>query len=192
VAAFASTWRFRGHILDDFLFIAESEEKCHADLNSFLNLCKYLGVPTAEDKTVGPHTVLQFAGITLDTVKQEASRLPDDKLQKCCRLLHARRKVTLKELQSSLGLLNFTCSVVVPGCAFLRRMIDLTKGARRPHHHIRLTREVKHDIAVWLTFLGQFNERTFFLHEKWETSSSLQLYTDAAGSKGYRAIFGKH
>ena len=58
------------HILDDFLFIAESEEKCQADLHSFLNLCEYLGVPIAEEKTVGPHTVLQFAGITLDTVKQ--------------------------------------------------------------------------------------------------------------------------
>ena len=182
------------HILDDFLFIAESEEKCQADLHSFLNLCEYLGVPIAEEKTVGPHTVLQFAGITLDTVKQEA-RLPDEKLQKCYRLLHdfyKRRKVTLKELQSLLGLLNFTCSVVVQGPAFLRRMIDLTKGARRLHHHIRLIKEVKHDIAVWLTFLGQFNGRTFFLHEKWETSSSLQLYTDAAGSKGYGAIFGKH
>ena len=127
-------------------------------------------------------------------MKQEA-RLPHDKLQKCNRLLHdfyKRRKVTLNELQSLLGLLNFTCSVFVPGRAFLHRMIDLTKGARRPHHHLRLTKEVKHDIAVWLTFLGQFNGRTFFLHEKWETSSSLQLYTGAAGSKGYGAIFGKH
>ena len=79
-------------------------------------------------------------------------------IQKCCTLLHAfykRRKVTLKELQSLLGLLNFACSVVVPGLAFLRRMIDLTKGAKRPHQHIRLTREVKHDIAVWLTEYGQ-------------------------------------
>ena len=138
------------HILDDFLFIADSEEKCQADMNNFLNLCEYLGVPVAEEKTVGPHTVLQFAGTTLDTVKQEA-RLPDDKLQKCCTLLHASykcRKVTLKELQSLLGLLNFTRSVVVPGRAFLRRMIDLTKGAKRPHHHIRLTKEIKHDIAV--------------------------------------------
>ena len=127
-------------------------------------------------------------------MKQEVT-LPNEKLKKCYRLLHdfyKRRKVTLKELQSLLGLLNFTCSVVVPGRAFLRRMIDLTKGARRPHHHIRLTKEVKHDIAVWLTFLGQFNGRTFFLHEKWETLASLQLYTDAAGSKGYSAIFGKH
>lgn len=69
------------HILDEILFIAESEEKCQADLNSFLNLCEYLGVPITEEKTVGPHTVLQFAGITLDTVKQVA-RLPDEKFSK--------------------------------------------------------------------------------------------------------------
>ena len=35
------------HILDDFLFIAESEEKCQADLN---NLCEYLEVPMADEK----------------------------------------------------------------------------------------------------------------------------------------------
>ena len=31
------------HTSDDFLFIADNEEKCKADLNSFLNLCEYLG-----------------------------------------------------------------------------------------------------------------------------------------------------
>ena len=182
------------HILNDFLFIADSREKCQADLSNFLNMCEYLGVPIAQEKTVGPDTTLQFAGITLDSVKQEA-RLPEDKLQKCRLLLHSfyrRRKVSLKELQSLLGLLNFTCSVIVPGRAFLRRMIDLTKGAKRPHHRIRLTKEVKIDIVVWLTFLEEFNGKAFFLHEKWETSSPLKLFTDAAGSKGYGAIFGKH
>ena len=127
-------------------------------------------------------------------MKQEA-RLREDKLQKCRLLLHSfykRRKVSLKELQSLLGLFNFTCSVIVPGRAFLRRMIDLTKGAKRPHHRIRLTKEVKNDIAVWLTFLDEFNGRAFFLHEKWRASSSLKFFTDAAGSKGYGAIFGKH
>ena len=182
------------HILDDFLFITASREKCQADLANFLNMCEYLGVPIAQEKTFGPDTTLQFAGITLDSVKQEAS-LPEDKLQKCRFLLHSfykRRKVSLKELQSLLGLLNFTCSVIVPGRAFLRRMIDLTKGAKRPQHRIRLTKEVKNDIAVWLTFLDEFNGRAFFLHEKWGASSSLKLFTDTAGSRGYGAIFGKH
>ena len=182
------------HILDDFLFIADSREKCQSDLDHFLSLCEYLGVPIAQEKTVGPASVLQFAGITLDSVKQEA-RLPDEKLQKCRMLLHAfyrRRKVSLKELQSLLGLLNFTCAVVVPGRAFLRRMIDLTRGAKRPHHRIRITKEAKHDIKVWLNFLDEFNGKAFFLDDKWETSCSMKLFTDAAGSKGYGAIFGTH
>ena len=45
-------------------------------------------------------------------------------------------KVTLRELQSIIGLLNFTCSVVLPGRAFLRRLIDLSRGIQRPHFKI--------------------------------------------------------
>ena len=64
------------HILDDFLFIAKTKDRCEADLGKFISLCHYLGVPLAPEKPVGPDTVLQFAGITLDSVGREA-RLPD-------------------------------------------------------------------------------------------------------------------
>ena len=60
------------HILDDFLFIATSQGKCDSDLNNFLGLCDRLGVPIAHEKTEGPSTTLQFAGITLDTINMEA------------------------------------------------------------------------------------------------------------------------
>ena len=60
------------HILDDFLFVAESQDKCHADLTNFLSMCEHIGVPIAQEKTVGPDTTLRFAGITPDMVKQEA------------------------------------------------------------------------------------------------------------------------
>ena len=59
-----------------------------------------------------------------------------------------RKKVTLKEIQSLTGLLNFACTVVVPGRAFLRRLIDFTEGVRSPYHVIRMTRKVKADLAV--------------------------------------------
>lgn len=182
------------HILDDFLFIATTHDKCKSDLNNFLRLCERIGVPIAHEKTEGPSTTLQFAGITLDTISMEA-RLPADKLQKCnAQLLdmHKRRKTTLKELQSLIGLLNFTCSVVLPGRAFLRRLIDLTKGIRLPHHRIRITKACRRDLLVWLQFLRDFNGRTFFLDEPWQNSTPLTLYTDAAGSKGYGALFGRH
>ena len=103
------------HILDDFLFIAKSKDQCEHDLENFIKMCNYLGVPLAPEKTVGPANVLQFAGITLDSVRQEA-RLPEEKLRKCRGMLqdfHVRRSVCLRELQSLIGLLNFTCLVVV-------------------------------------------------------------------------------
>ena len=61
----------------------------------------------------------------LDTDKMEA-RLLEEKLRKCVTLIYEflkRKKVSLKEMQSLIGLLNFTCSVVIPGRTFLRRLI---------------------------------------------------------------------
>ena len=182
------------HILDDFLFIAKTRDQCDRDLKNFILMCNHIGVPLAPEKTVGPATVLQFAGITLDSIRFEA-RLPDDKLLKCRLMLrnfYTRRTVTLKELQSLIGLLNFTCIVVTPGRAFLRRFIDLTKGIQKPHHHIRLSKGAKLDILVWLRFLDEFNGKSFFFSDIWETSDTLHLYTDAAGSIGFGAVFGCH
>ena len=128
-------------------------------------MCNFIGVPIAQDKTVGPNTTLQFAGIELDSVQQEA-RLPLDKLTKCRTLLHQfhkKRSVTVRELQSLIGLLNFCCSVVISGRPFLHCLIDLTSGLTCPYHHIRLNRESKHDIRMWLTFLDNLNGRAFFV-----------------------------
>ena len=59
------------------------------------------------------------------------ARLPEDKLAQCrslLRLFLSRQKVTFRELQSLIGVLNISCSVIGPGRAFLRRLIDLTMG----------------------------------------------------------------
>ena len=116
-----------------------------------------------------------------------------DKLGKCLVAIShflTRKKVTLKEIQSLTGLLNFACSVVLPGRAFLRRLIDLTLGLRSPHHYVRLNGEVKADLQIWQSFLTSFNGRTFFLEDTWYSSDKLKLYTDAAGALGFGAVFG--
>ena len=71
-------------------------------------------------------------------------------------------------------------------------LIDLTKGIRKPHHQVRLTKDTKYDINVWHDFLCSYNGKSFFLSSQWETSKSLNLFTDAAGSLGYATIFGNH
>ena len=181
------------HILDDFLIAGESSGTCQANLQRFLDVCEDVGIPMAPDKTEGPSQILTFAGIELDCIKNEA-RLPKEKVEKslsAIRILLGRRKVSLKELQSLIGLLNFACSVVVPGRVFLRRLINLTIGVHQSHHLIRLTLEVKKDLRIWETFLDSFNGKSFFLEEGLASSDSLCFFTDAAKSSGYGLIFGK-
>ena len=133
------------------------------------------------------HWSLHFVGIELDTVLMEG-RLPPDKILKCQDLLHeflSKEKATLRELQSLIGLLNFAVCVVAPGRLFLRRMIDLTIGLSQPFHKPRITREVKDDIHMWLSFLQDFNGRSFFLSDKLQYSLSLHSYTDSCTTIGF-------
>lgn len=118
------------NLLDDFLIVAPTANLCSNQLQLFLDTCSYLGIPIAPEKTCGPCTTNSFAGIELDSQLQLA-RLHKDKLDKCIQLISGflqRKKVTLVELQSLTGLLNFACSAIISGRAFLRRLIDLTIG----------------------------------------------------------------
>ncbi|XP_073249624.1 uncharacterized protein [Porites lutea] len=105
------------HILDDYLLVAPTEQLCQQQLNLFLSLCSYLGIPIAPEKTSGLSTTKSFGGIELDSIFWEA-RLTRYKIEKCISLISDfihRKKVTLKEVQSLNGLLNFACSVIRPG-----------------------------------------------------------------------------
>ncbi|PJE77719.1 hypothetical protein CI610_03354 [invertebrate metagenome] len=180
------------HVLDDFLFVApKNSNKCQTDLENFLNLCKQVCIPIKHSKTVLPCTTITFLGIELDSIRMQA-RLPNDKLVKIRNLLASfqqKAKVTLRELQSLIGLLNFACSVITPGRPFLRRLIDLTRGLTKPNHHVRLNREAKADIRAWLHFIQSYNGVTLFLSDIWESSARLHFYTDASGI-GFGAVLG--
>ena len=120
-------------------------------------------------------------------------RLPAEKLEKCRRAIASllnRKSVTLRELQSVIGLLSFACKAIVPGRAFLRRVIDITIGVSQPFHHIKLTAAVKADLQVWLSFLDQFNGRCVFIADSFATPFVCHLHTDAAGARGYGALCG--
>ena len=60
--------------------------------------------------------------------------------------------MTLKTIQSLTGMLNFACSVVAPGRAFLRKLIDLTVGIYSPYHYVPINREVNADLSFGSLF----------------------------------------
>lgn len=181
------------YILDDFFFVSPANsDKCQQDLLNFIRMCGVIGLPIKEEKTQHASTDIVIYGIRINSCEMTAS-LPPDKLSKARTLLHGlkqKRKTTLRQLQAVIGFLNFACSVVLPGRAFLRRMVDLTRGIQKPHHRIRLNKEARADMCMWLHFLDFHNGKSCFLSDEWEHSDSLKLFTDASGVLGYAAILG--
>ena len=116
------------------------------------------------------------------------ARLPLDKLIRTKEALHElsrKKSATLKELQSLIGTLEFACRVVLPGRAFLQRIISLTKGISNSRWQIKLNTEFRKDIPIRLAFLEHWNGISFFLGDTVLSSPDLQLFTDALGSLGY-------
>ena len=179
------------HYLDDFLFIGLDFKSCAKLLSSFEELCQELGVPLAAEKTVGPVKILTFLGLEINA-EQGLVRVPKDKhqaLMERVKTALGQRKISLKQLQSIIGSLNFVCKAVTPGRCFLRRLIDLTLGVKKPHHRIRLGVGAKADLQAWLLFLESFNGYSMFLDPLWWNSPDVELFTDAAMSIGYGAFF---
>ena len=61
-------------------------------------------------------------------------------------------------MQSLLGILNFACKVVSPGRALF--CINATIGIKMPYHKISVSKTIKAELNVWLSFLTNYNEVT--------------------------------
>ena len=179
------------HYLDDFFLCASSLEQCQAHMDSMCSLFSELGIPLAEDKTVGPSQCVSYLGIEIDAHSQ-VIRLPADKFVDLMSMLsvwQGRKKCTKRELLSLIGSLSFAAKVVKPGRMFLRRLIDLSTSVYDLNHFITLNSESRADISWWLDFLPSWNG-VCFIQAVPVTSVSLSLYTDASGM-GFGAVYGR-
>ena len=99
--------------------------------------------------------------------------------------LHFLKKVTLKQLQSLCGSLALCTRALPTGRAFSMCLYLATTKAKKPHHLIRVTKEMYEDLLMWKYFVEQFNGYSFILDD-WISNCDLELYTDSTGgaSKG--------
>ena len=168
------------HYLDDFFFTGQKHSNhCKILMNCFLYICHELGIPIA-----GPVTNLIFLGLELDTLEM-CIKIPVKKLDSLIADLKYflnQNQITLKNLQSLVGSLNFFSKAVRSARAFNRRFYDLMSRAKKPHHFIKLNTETKEDMRMWLYFLQSFNGKTYFPQSSWSDSNVLELFTDSAGS----------
>lgn len=181
------------HIIDDFMFFGPANDPtCRRSLAKFMILAEDLAIPVKKEKTIRPCTQLELHGILVDTVAWTMS-LPQDKTTNALaslRTLYKRRSVTLKELQSLIGTLNFATKVVLPGRAFLRRLIDLTVGIHNQNRHIDLKSPAKADMLAWIQFLEKFNGTHLFPAPDWSSPDALKLQV-ATSTHGFATIMGQ-
>ena len=130
----------------------------------------------------------------IDTVAQMVL-IPVEKVQTAENLIdgvlgNKSKKITLLQLQKICGFLNFLCRCVVPGRAFTRRLYAYTAGKNgkvlKPHHHIRVTQEMREDLIMWQRFLNHSTVycRPFIDFSKTWNAEEIDMYTDASGRIG--------
>ena len=178
----------RGHTilayLDDFLIIADTEQDCRDAYLQLIDLLHELGFNINWNKAVEPCQNLTFLGIEINSVLRQLT-LPDSKLCEMRSLLSGvlnKRKLTKRDLQSLAGKLNFAARVIHGGRTFLRRIIDAINSTARPHHHIRITQQLRLDLTWWRDFMYTFNGKAFFVES--EPIPLDEFSTDACPSGG--------
>ncbi|XP_071948885.1 uncharacterized protein [Antedon mediterranea] len=169
------------HLLDDFLVIESPTANAQSTKIRFLDMFKTLGIPLSEKKTEGPSTSLEYLGIYLDSINMEA-RLPTEKIARIQNItteFSKRASCTKRELLSLLGHLNFACRVIHPGRSFVSHLISLSTTVKKLHHHIRINKDCRADLAMWSLFLKHWNGVSFFLNDNITIANDISLYTDA-------------
>ena len=174
---------FLSHYLDDYIsYGPPGTNIAQYILDTFHAVCQELGIPVSPEKILNQTTCLIFLGLIINTILQEV-RVPQDKLievkDKILDFI-SRSKVTLRELQSLIGSLNFLCRAVAPGRPFVRRLAFLTRNVIEPHFKVRLPAWAKADLQLWLHFLKAYNGVTFFRDLDWVDNTELSLYTDSS------------
>ena len=202
--------------LDDFLFISYARRLCRHMLETFLNICKQVGVPISPEKTEWPTQILVFLGILLNGTNMTLAIL-EEKCNKAIHLLSKlidKKKATVKEIQNLCGYLNFLNRAIHPGRAFMRRMYakylhlcdknvkqnsesdGMAAFTLKFYHHVKLDAEFKSDFKVWLRFLTDQNlyrivNRPMIDQNMFTTSKQIAFFTDtsAAENLGYSCVF---
>ena len=175
--------------LDDFFFVAAIQWACDGQVRLFLQVCERIAFPVSLEKTVWGGMLITFLGLLLDTANQ-AIRIPVDKITRAIDMINyflnkPSKRITLRELQSLCGFLNFLCKAIVPGRVFVRRLYSHGGHLKKPGHHLPVTKEMRLDLSAWLMFLQTpcaYSRPFFDFQQGGNTSEKIELATDASAN----------
>ena len=185
------------HFLDDYILLEKNTELLLQLMDHFRAIFKEIGMPLAEEKTLGPTNIIEYLGLVLNLLRQ-LILIPETKRNKCFAKIETflstvqdGKRVTIKMIQKLAGSLNFICQALPAGKPFLQGLYKLTRAAKpgqvvKQHHHRRVPKEVVEDLLMFKSFLQECAAERVksvpFLSRLGIFNTQLELYADAAGN----------
>ena len=178
------------HYLDDFLLVFPPDTGITPISEEFDKILSTFGMSKAAEKDSDGCVVIHL-GFEFDSLNMEV-RLPRNKKQ--CAIdavnsLLSASKVSILELESTLGFLSHCCQVVPLGRPFLRQLFSLLcrNDSQRRYRKIYIPHAVKRDLQWWLQFLFAWSSITMIQL----SCVNHDIATDASGKKGIGGIYAR-
>jgi hypothetical protein len=139
----------------------------------------HLGFAINWKKVIPPSQNMVFLGILVNSISETLS-VPPDKLseikQTALEWTH-KQKATKRELQSLIGIINWTAKSVRAVRPIMRIFIEATKKLKRASHHLRLSLRMRNELKYFQTWCDRFNGTVYFPFR--EPLPDTTLVTDA-------------
>lgn len=173
------------HYLDDFFGLAAAGRGRQV-LDLFAGVCSHLGVSVAPSKCLCG-SELEILGIVIDCRSKRAWISTERRaaLQAAIAALLASDTADPQLLQSLAGSLNFVARVCPAGRAFMRRIYDAVAVALATWTPLPVRGGLRDELAWWASTLDRWDGVRIL-----DNSPSVEIWTDAATSKGMGAHLG--
>lgn len=179
---------------DDFLIIGATQSECQRNVDATLALLAQLGWLVNLKKCVPPTQLLEFLGVTIDTVACTLSIHPDRIqviLDEIHSLLDPTASVTAHDLESMAGRLDWVSHVMPVGRPFIYNFRAAARHVSRRNPVTLINDKLRADLIWWRTRLSTMLysgspawSRVYFCGPP----CIVRSFSDASGVQGFGII----
>jgi hypothetical protein len=180
--------------VDDFLLVldaAQSKELVSVARKAFDDI----GMPMDRGKEVGPSNELTYIGYLINTVGLTIG-VPTEKRESALKLLEAsmgQRKISVEDLESLIGKLQFNEKAVRKGRSYLynlrQQLIKAQKANAHSWHRIKFSSAAKQELKWWRNALQNDSKVSLLYYVKWTDPLGVLEPTSDASEWGCGAFF---
>ena len=171
--------------LDDFLYLADSEERLRADMELAARIIGDFGLEVNAAKTVGATQRIEFLGVRLDSVACTLECTPERlaELRTIIGSVMRSQWIAVKALRSLVGKFSFAAQVLPGARPYMRRLIDQLQRTEAGGCLLRVNGAMRADLEFWNDNLHRWNGRC-----RWVADEPVAVVASDASLSGFGGV----